>query len=114
MGPARPAVPARGAGEHAPAHPEVLPSGRVCDIGAGPGRYALELARLGYRVSLVDLSEASLAHARRAVDAAGLAAEAFVVGDARDLSAFGDATFDAALLLGPRYHITEPRADDAR
>lgn len=83
------------------------PGGRVCDIGAGPGRYALELARLGYRVSLVDLSEASLAHARRAFDAAGLAAEAFVAGDARDLSAFGDATFVAALLLGPLYHITD-------
>ena len=83
------------------------PAGRVCDIGAGPGRFALELARLGYRVSLVDLSEASMDHARRAFDAAGLAADAFVVGDARDLGVFGDASFDAALVLGPLYHITD-------
>ena len=83
-------------------------SGHVCDIGSGPGRYALELAKRGYRVSLVDLAEKSLDWARRAFEEAGLPAERFVPGDARDLDVFPDGSVDAALVLGPLYHITDP------
>src|SRR5688572_24373472 len=69
-------------------------SGHVCDIGSGPGRYALELAGRGYRVSLLDLAGNSLAWARDAFLAAGLAAERFVEGDARDLTIFHDGICD--------------------
>ena len=31
--------------------------GRVCDIGGGPGRYAIELIRRGYAVTLLDISD---------------------------------------------------------
>ena len=32
------------------------PKGKVLDAGGGPGRYALELCRLGYQVVLVDIA----------------------------------------------------------
>lgn len=83
-------------------------AGHVCDIGSGPGRYAVELARRGYTVSLMDLAEPLLERAKIAFDKAGLSAEAVEIGDARDLSVFGAGTFEAGLLLGPLYHITEP------
>jgi ubiquinone/menaquinone biosynthesis C-methylase UbiE len=81
--------------------------GSVADIGCGPGRYSLELARRGFAVSLADLSRVLVARARKAFAATGLEAAAFVQSDARDLSAFHDASFDAALSLGPLYHILE-------
>jgi len=82
--------------------------GRVCDIGGGPGRYAIELARRGYQVTLLDLSEAEIQLARGRFDQFGLQAEGLLVGDARDLGRFETASFDAALLMGPMYHIILP------
>ena len=32
------------------------PTASIIDIGGGPGRYAIDLARLGYSVTLVDVS----------------------------------------------------------
>jgi SAM-dependent methyltransferase len=51
------------------------PGARVLDLGCGPGLYALPLAAAGCRVTGVDLSERSLAHARAAAAGAGLAVE---------------------------------------
>jgi S-adenosylmethionine-dependent methyltransferase len=36
-------------------------SGRVCDIGCGPGRYSIELLKRGYDVTLFELSQKELA-----------------------------------------------------
>ena len=79
--------------------------GRVCDIGGGPGRYTVELARRGYQVSLIDLSEEEVRLARTQLDQMGLHAEELLTGDARDLSRLGSESFDAALLMGPMYHL---------
>ena len=47
------------------------PPARVLDCGGGPGRYAVELARWGYDVTLFDLSAGNLALAReKAAEAA--------------------------------------------
>jgi SAM-dependent methyltransferase len=81
--------------------------GRVCDIGGGPGRYTIELLRRGYRVTLLDLSEEEVALARTHLDRSGLTAGTLLVGDARDLSGLASASFDAALLMGPLYHIAD-------
>ena len=35
--------------------------GRILDTGGGPGRYAIELCRRGYKVVLLDLSENCIA-----------------------------------------------------
>jgi len=45
---------------------------RLLDCGGGPGRYAVELARRGYRVTLFDLSEGNLALAREKAAEAGV------------------------------------------
>jgi SAM-dependent methyltransferase len=48
----------------------IAPGAHLLDMGCGPGRHSLELARLGYRVTGVDRTECYLAHARqRAADA---------------------------------------------
>ena len=82
-------------------------NGDVCDVGSGPGRYSIELARRGYRVTLFDLSGKLLERAERAIASEGINATAYIHGNARDLSVFKDESFDAALLLGPLYHMTE-------
>jgi len=79
----------------------------VADIGGGPGRYALWLAGLGYRVEHRDLMPL---HVRQlAQDAGGLTELHTAVGDARELD-LADASVDAVLLLGPLYHL--PRQED--
>jgi ubiquinone/menaquinone biosynthesis C-methylase UbiE len=83
------------------------PPARVLDCGGGPGRYAIELVRLGYRVTLFDLSEGNLALARMKLAEAGVSVEAIEHGTALDLSRFADGAFDAVLLMGPLYHLLE-------
>ncbi|MGH8985613.1 MAG: class I SAM-dependent methyltransferase [Acidimicrobiia bacterium] len=69
---------------------------RVLDVGCGPGRHALALARRGIETVGVDLSPDFVALARDAAAAENLPAT-FAVLDVRDL-AF-DAEFDAAICL---------------
>ena len=86
---------------------EFLPAApaKLIDIGGGPGRYAITLAQRGYRVTLVDLSSGSLELAKQKAAEAGVKLEAFFHANALDLSAFPEASFDSALLLGPLYHL---------
>ena len=80
--------------------------GRIIDIGGGPGRYTIELSKLGYSVTLVDLSPRAIAFAEEKLEELGLTGE-LLVADARDLSMIDDSSFDGALILGPMYHIVE-------
>ena len=80
------------------------PPARVLDIGGGPGRYAIELARDGYDVSLVDLSAANLELAQSKAAAARVSISEYVHANALTLPA-ELADYDAALLLGPLYHL---------
>lgn len=83
------------------------PPARVLDCGGGPGRYAIELARQGYEVTLFDLSAGNLRLAREKAAGAGVTLAGFEQGTATDLSPFADASFDAVLLMGPLYHLLE-------
>ena len=83
------------------------PGARVLDLGGGPGRYALWLAELGYRTTLADLSPDLLDIARQQSKASGIDLEAIVEANALDLSQFADASFDAALCMGPMYHLID-------
>jgi len=83
------------------------PPACVLDIGGGPGVYAARLARDGYRVRLVDLLPLHVEQARELAESQPDAPFDAEVGDARDLSRFGDASVDAVLLLGPLYHLTD-------
>lgn len=84
---------------------------RVLDIGGGPGRYALWLASLGHEVILADLSPRLLEIAReRIADSPFRAGIVDVVeADARDMSQWENAHFDAAVCLGPFYHLPDVR-----
>lgn len=73
------------------------PPGTVLDVGGGPGTYAVPLKARGYEVELIDPVAVLVEQARRdGVDAR--------IGDASDL---GDGLYDAVLLFGPMYHLTE-------
>jgi SAM-dependent methyltransferase len=69
---------------------------RVLDVGCGPGRHALALARRGIVVTGVDLSPEFISLARVAATDAGASAR-FEVLDVRELAYDGE--FDAAICL---------------
>jgi len=79
----------------------------VIDIGSGPGRYAIPLAIAGYTLSLVDVSSGCLALAKTEAARQGVSLERVEPSSATSLASFADGTFDAALLLGPLYHLKE-------
>jgi len=85
-------------------------SGRILDIGGGPGRYSIWLAQRGYQVVLADLSPNLLEIARARIAEAGVQSqiEEVVTCEACDLARFADQSFDALLCLGPFYHLVEP------
>ena len=79
------------------------PDDRIIEIGCGTGRYSLHYARQGHAVTAVDLVEGNLNVLRghmRPEDDIGV-----FQGNALDLSCWADESFDAALLLGPMYHL---------
>ena len=65
-------------------------SGLILDNGAGPGKYAMELAKCGYRVTLADLTPRLVQVASAKAEELGLANcfQGFYVADARSLSLF--------------------------
>jgi SAM-dependent methyltransferase len=86
--------------------------GRILDAGGGPGRYTIELAKRGYRVTLLDFTPANLEFARRRIRRAGVAnrVEAIMEGSISDLSRFEDESFDAVICTGgPLSHILDAR-----
>src|SRR5262245_6465285 len=63
------------------------PQGTILEVGAATGRYTLELARRGYRITAVDLSAVLLEKCRQNLVAEGLERQAqLVVADVRYLS----------------------------
>ncbi|GIP29312.1 hypothetical protein J23TS9_44420 [Paenibacillus sp. J23TS9] len=88
----------------------LLPAnGHILDNGAGPGKYAMELAKLGYRVTLTDLTPRLVEIAKKKAEEFQVEGQfaGFYPADARDLSLFPENYFDAALMLGPLYHLQE-------
>jgi SAM-dependent methyltransferase len=87
------------------------PGARILDLACGHGRHALELARRGYRVTGLDLSEPSLALARE--NAAAVQLElGFVRGDMRDLP--WESEFEAVLNMFTAFGYFEDEQDDQR
>lgn len=86
---------------HLPPAPAV-----VVDVGGGSGIYSCWLASVGYEVHLVDASPKLVEQARRRSAQQKHPIASIHLGDARQLD-FADNSADAALLLGPLYHLTE-------
>jgi ubiquinone/menaquinone biosynthesis C-methylase UbiE len=79
----------------------------VLDAGCGPGVHSVRVARAGFRVCAIDVSDTMLRHARRRVAAAGLADR--VTFERQDLTrlGFADGSFRAAFSWGVVIHIPE-------
>jgi len=88
--------------EHLPSVPANL-----IDIGAGPGRYSIELAKNGYQITLVDLSMVSLDLAKEKASLVNIKFKDVIQQDATDLSRVSDKSFDGVLLFGPLYHLID-------
>lgn len=78
---------------------------RILDLGGATGVYSFPLAEMGHEVYLADLSEDLIDEAREK-NADGRLKSCDVV-NAIDLGLYADGFFDAVLLLGPLYHLTE-------
>ena len=81
----------------------IKPGDRVLEVGAGTGRYSHALARQGYTVDAVEL----IGHNIDVFQNNTQPGENISItqGNALDLSAFSDNTYDITLLLGPLYHL---------
>lgn len=84
------------------------PPASVADIGGGPGRYSIWLAKGGYRVLHRDLVPLHVEHVRRDAVSANVEIDTGIA-DARSLD-LPASSVDAVLLLGPLYHLLD-RAD---
>ncbi len=81
-----------------------VPAGsRIIDIGGAAGRHSAALAERGDTVLLIDPVP------RHVQAALGHGTFAATLGDARAIPADAD-SFDAALMLGPLYHLVDRRA----
>ncbi len=80
----------------------VRPGMRVLEIGAGPGRFTIQLAELGATVVVTDISPVQLELNRRHVAEGGAeaAVEDRLLLDVRDTSRFGDDEFDVVVAYG--------------
>jgi SAM-dependent methyltransferase len=87
------------------------PGARLLDLCCGQGRHAVPLARLGLRVTGLDLSRPLLARAAAAAD--GGPPVGLVAADMRRLP-FADGSFDAVLNLFHSFGYLEDEAEDER
>ncbi len=79
--------------------------GAILDIGSGPGRYSFHLLKLGYKMSLLDISLKELDYARNVFNENGLKAEAFYHKSALELKSLSGNTYQGILIMGPMYHL---------
>ena len=88
----------------------IPPEAIVADIGVGGGHYAEFLARRGCMLYLVDVSQRLLDSTIRRLRKAGLkdAIAGVHKGTATNLSRLPAGGLDAAIMLGPLYHLLRP------
>lgn len=83
------------------------PGAKILEVGAATGRYSITLAKMGYDVTAVEITPSYVEIMKR--KSRRLKNFRCMVGDALDLSAFGDGSFDIVLCLGPIYHLFNNR-----
>lgn len=85
-------------------------SGTILDVGTGPGRLPIEIAKQITNVKVVgiDLSEDMVRIAKKNAEKEGLADKVeFIVGNAYD-TGFGDCSMDLVISTGVIHHLKEP------
>lgn len=73
---------------------------KILDVGAGTGRYSVQLANEGYDVTAIELVKHNLG----ILKSKGSTVKA-MHGTALDLSRFPENSFDMTLVFGPMYHL---------
>ena len=81
-----------------------LKKGSILDIGGGPGRYSIHLAKQGNDVTLIDLSDKNVNFAQTKAKENNVDITCYQ-GDARDLSHLPLKKYDSILIMGPMYHL---------
>lgn len=79
---------------------ETMENPKILDVGAGTGRYSVQLAKEGYDVTAIELVKYNLG----ILKSKGSTVKA-MQGNALDLSRFDENTFDMTLVFGPMYHL---------
>lgn len=80
-----------------------IPDPKILEVGAGTGIYSVALAKQGLDVTAVELVEHNLEVLKSKLN--GSEHITAIQGNALDLSAFDDNTFDLTMVLGPMYHL---------
>lgn len=93
----------------------VHPGSRVLEVGAGPGRFTLELAAMGSRIVVTDVSDVQLAlnEARLRGSDAERSVERRELLDVCDTSRYSDGEFDAVVAVGGPLSYSFERTDEA-
>ena len=78
---------------------------KILEVGAGPGRYSVALAKEGLDVTAVELVKSNFD--KLVANSKGIENIHPYQGDATDLSRFADGSFDETLVFGPMYHLYE-------
>lgn len=76
------------------------PNDKIIDIGAGTGRYSIELEKLGYDVTAVELVKHNIKQIEQKSNTIKT-----ILGNAINLKKIKDNTYDLTLLFGPMYHL---------
>jgi ubiquinone/menaquinone biosynthesis C-methylase UbiE len=81
----------------------------IIDAGGGIGRFAIDLARSGHRIQVVDSSRTALKKALKHFQKEGLSDFGLHLGDIADLSMFSDNYFDAVLAIESVCYCDDPK-----
>lgn len=84
---------------------------KILDIGAGAGEYSFYFAKKGYEVQALELADNNIRTFQKKLEAQRKQQPELKLnlrqGNAMDLSAYEDDSFDIVLLFGPLYHLHE-------
>lgn len=89
---------------------KTIPGKRIIDIGCGPGHDSYMFAKLGFDVLGIDYSTAMIKAAEKLEKTEHK--PTFQVQDMRDLSHFGDNSFDGAWICSSIFHISKEKVSD--
>ncbi|MEC0170948.1 class I SAM-dependent methyltransferase [Paenibacillus graminis] len=81
---------------------------KVLDVGTGPGFFSILLSQMGHQATAVDASPGMIERASRNFDRYGYKVQAYV-GDAADLSAEPDNSFDVVVCRDMVWTLPEPQ-----